>query len=68
MIVIYRNGERSEITGWRVWLMLAAAGLVLALVGCLAFGLALGLLTLLLLALPIAIGLALFASALQSRK
>ena len=68
MIVIYRNGVRTEITGWRAWLMFAAAALVLAMVGCLALGLALTLFTLFLFGLPIAIGLALLASALQSRK
>ena len=68
MIVIDRNGIRSEITGWRAWLMCAAAALVLAVVGCLVLGFALTLLTLFLFGLPIAVGLALLASALQSQK
>ena len=67
MIVIYRNGERTVITGWRAWLVCAAAAAVLVVLGCLALGVVLTLFTLFLFGLPIAIGLALLAPVLQSR-
>ena len=67
MIVIYRNGERTVITGWRAWLVFAAAAAVLVVLGCLALGVVLTLFTLFLFGLPIAIGLALLAPVLQSR-
>ena len=68
MIVIYRNGERSEITGWRAWLVFAAAAVAMVVIGCLILGAALSLFTLALFGLPIAIGLALLASLFQTRR
>ena len=68
MIVIYRNGERSEITGWRAWLVFAAAAVVMVVIACLMLGAALTLFTLFLFGLPIAIGLALLASLFQMRR
>lgn len=68
MIVIYRNGQPTVITGWRAWLMFAAAAVVMVVLGCLILGVALTLFTLFLFGLPIAIGLALLASFLQGRK
>ena len=52
MIVIYRNGVRTVLTGWRAWLLM--------------LGFALTLLTLALFALPLAILLALLIQGFQS--
>jgi hypothetical protein len=68
MIVIYRNGERTEITGWRAWVMFAIAAVVMVVIGCLMLGAALTLFTLFLFGLPIAIGLALLASVIAPKK
>lgn len=68
MIVIYRNGERTVITGWREWLVWLAAALAIVVIGCLALGIALTLFTIVLFTLPIAIGLALLATLVQSRQ
>ena len=35
MIVIYRNGVRTVITGWREWLLTLAAAVMLVVVLCL---------------------------------
>ena len=68
MIVIYRNGQPTVITGWRAWLVFAAAAVVMVVVGCLMLGAALTLFTLFLFGLPIAIGLAILASLVQGRR
>lgn len=68
MLVIYRNGERTVITGWRAWLVFAAAAVVMVVAGCLFLGLALSFFTLFLFGLPIAVGLALLASVFQSKR
>lgn len=62
MIVLYRNGEKTVITGWREWLIWLAIAVAVVVIGCLALGFALTLFTIALFALPIAIGLALLAS------
>lgn len=62
MIVLYRNGEKTVITGWRAWLILLAVALGVVVIGALVLGFALTLLTLALFAIPVAIGLALIAS------
>lgn len=67
MIVIYRNGERSEISGWRAWLFWLAAGAGIVAAASLIFSLALTLFTFFLFALPVAIILALIAALVQKR-
>ena len=62
MIVLYRNGERTVISGWREWLLWLAIAVAVVVIGCLALGFALTLFTIALFALPIAIGLALISS------
>jgi succinate dehydrogenase hydrophobic anchor subunit len=66
MIVFYRNGVRTVVTGWRAWLLMIAAAVILVVVVCLTLGFALTLLTLALFALPVAIVLALLAQVFQS--
>lgn len=68
MIVIYRNGERQVISGWREWLIWIAAALMIVVLGSLMLGLALTFFTIFLFALPIALGLALIASLFQGRR
>lgn len=55
MIVLNRNGERTVITGWREWLIWFALAVALVVIGCLALGFALTLLTVALFALPVAV-------------
>ena len=66
MIVITRNGKTTVVTGWRAWLIGAAAvvvtSVIVALVVFLAFGIALTLTMVLAIVVPIAIGVALIAS------
>ena len=59
MIVIYRNGVRTVITGWREWLLMLAAAVMLVVVFCLTLGIAFRQFTLVLFGLPLAIALAL---------
>jgi hypothetical protein len=63
MIVVYRNGERVVIGGWRAWLIVGPAVLVAALIMValisLMLGIALTVFTILLFVVPLAIGLAL---------
>ncbi|MDB5600724.1 MAG: hypothetical protein JWN71_2768 [Xanthobacteraceae bacterium] len=63
MIVIYRNGERVVISGWRAWLIVGPAVLVAALIVValisLMLGIALTIFTVLLFVVPVAIALAL---------
>jgi hypothetical protein len=68
MIVIYRNGERQVISGWREWLAWIAAAVVLVVAGCLALGFALTLFTIAIFTIPIAFVLALVAGLVQSRR
>jgi hypothetical protein len=62
MIVIYRDGQRTVITGWRAWLIVGAAVSLAALVVVAALGLLLGIAltigTILLFAVPLAFVLA----------
>jgi hypothetical protein len=71
MIVIERNGQTTVITGWRAWLIgavaFAGATLLLALLAFVAFGLAITVGAVLLIAVPVAIGVALVASAFSRR-
>jgi ABC-type multidrug transport system permease subunit len=68
MIVIYRNGVRTEISGWRAWLLLLAVSLATVLLVCLLLGIALTFATLFLFALPILFVLALAAQVFQPRR
>lgn len=67
MIVLYRNGERTVISGWREWLIWLAVAIAVVVIGCLMLGFALTLFTIALFAFPIAIGLALLASVFSRR-
>jgi hypothetical protein len=66
MIVIQRNGQTTVITGWRAWLIGAAAFVCTAvLIGVVAFvllGVAITVGAILMIVIPVAIGLALIAS------
>jgi len=70
MIVIWRNGQQIVITGWRAWLIGLPVMVVVALVGValifLLLGIALTFATLVAVVVPLAIGLTLLASWLQS--
>lgn len=61
MIVIYKNGERHEITGWREWLVWLAAGAIIVVLACLALGVALTLFTIAIFTIPLAFLFALVA-------
>ena len=66
MIVIQRNGQTTVITGWRAWLIGAAAFVfTTVLIGVVAFvllGVAITVGAMLMIVIPVAIGLALIAS------
>ncbi len=68
MIVLYRNGERQVISGWREWLIWIAAAAIFVVVACLALGFALTLFTVAIFTIPIAFVLALIAGLVQSRR
>jgi hypothetical protein len=67
MIVIQRNGETTVVTGWRAWLLGAAAfavtAVVLAFVIFVLLGVAITVGAILLIVVPVLIGIALLASA-----
>jgi hypothetical protein len=71
MIVITRNGKTTVITGWRAWLVGAAAfaGLtvLLFLIVFLMAGVAITVGAVLLIVVPVAVGLALIASVFRPR-
>ena len=71
MIVITRNGRTTVITGWRAWLVGAAAfaGLtvLLFLIVFLMAGVAITVGAVLLIVVPVAVGLALIASVFRPR-
>jgi hypothetical protein len=71
MIVISRNGQTTVITGWKAWLVGAlvfvVATALVALFAFLALGIALTATVLLFIAVPVAIGVALIASAFRPR-
>ena len=58
MIILYRNGERQVITGWREWLVWLLMAVAIVVIGCLALGFALSLFTVAVFALPVALLLA----------
>lgn len=68
MIVIYRNGERHEISGWREWLIWLAAAAILVVVASLALGIALTLFTIAIFTIPVAFVLVLVAGLFQSKR
>jgi hypothetical protein len=68
MIVIYRNGVPTVITGWRAWLIILAAALAFVVITGLVLGLALTVWTVMLFALPVMIVFGLIATWLQSRR
>ncbi len=69
MIVIQRNGQTTVVTGWRAWLLGAAAfavvSVVLALVFFVVLGVAITVGAVLLIVIPVLIGIALLASLFQ---
>lgn len=71
MIVITRNGSTTVVTGWRAWLIGAAAFLattvIFALIAFLFLGIAITVTTVLLIVVPVVIGVAILASLFQSR-
>lgn len=72
MIVIDRNGKRTVITGWRAWLILVPAVLLVAaamvaLIGVM-LGAALTVGTLLLFGLPLAVALLLLTQLVQAKR
>jgi hypothetical protein len=67
MIVIYRNGVPTVITGWRAWLIMLVAALAFVVIAGLVLGVALTVWTVLLFALPLMIVLGLIATWFQSR-
>ena len=71
MIVISRNGKTTVITGWRAWLIGAAAVLLITVVLAgmivLMLGAAVTLTLFLSIAVPVAIGVALIASLFRPR-
>jgi hypothetical protein len=68
MIVIYRNGVPTVITGWRAWLVMLAAALAFVVIAGLVLGVALTVWTVLLFALPLMILFGLIATWWQSRR
>lgn len=67
MIVLYRNGEKTVITGWREWVIWLAVAVAIVVFGALLLGFALTLFTVAVFALPVAIGLVLLAGLLTRR-
>jgi hypothetical protein len=69
MFVIQRNGQTTVITGWRAWLIGAAAFLIatllMAVIAFVLLGVAITIGALLMIVVPVAVGLALLASALR---
>lgn len=68
MIVIYRNGVPTIITGWRAWLIVVLSALAFVIMGGLVLGLALTVWTIMLFAIPITIVVALIASMLTRHR
>jgi hypothetical protein len=70
MIVITRNGRTTVLTGWRAWLVGAAAFcatvVVVALIAFIALGVAVTVGAVLLIVVPVALGLAILASLFRS--
>jgi hypothetical protein len=68
MIVIYRNGVQTVVTGWRAWLILLVGALAFVVIAGLVLGLALTVWTVMLFALPLMFVFGLIATWLQSRR
>jgi hypothetical protein len=68
MIVIYRNGVPTVVTGWRAWLIMLGAALAFVVIAGLALGIALTIWTVLLFALPLMVVFGLIATWIQSRR
>lgn len=68
MIVIYRNGVPTVITGWRAWLIMLGAAVALIVIWGLVLGIALTVWSMLLFALPLMILFGLIANWLSSRR
>jgi hypothetical protein len=65
MIVIYRNGVPTVVTGWRAWLIMLGGALAFVVVAALVLGIALTVWTVLLFALPLMVVFGLIATWLQ---
>jgi hypothetical protein len=67
MFMIQRNGQTTVITGWRAWLIGAAAflaaSLLMAVIAFVLLGVAITVGAVLMIVVPVAVGLALLASA-----
>ena len=68
MIVIYRNGVPTVITGWRAWLIMLGGALAFVVIMGLVLGVALTVWTVLLFALPLMMLFGLIAMWWQSRQ
>jgi hypothetical protein len=68
MVVIYRKGVPTVVTGWRAWLIMLAAALAFVVIAGLVLGIALTVWTVLLFALPLMILFGLVATWWQSRQ
>ena len=68
MLVIYRNGVPTVVTGWRAWLLMLAGALAFGVVAGLVLGIGLTVATVMLFALPIAVLFGLVATFLSSRR
>ncbi len=68
MIVIYRNGVPTVVSGWRAWLIMLGAALAFVVIMGLILGLVLTVWTVMLFALPVMIVFGLIATWLQSRR
>jgi uncharacterized membrane protein (DUF2068 family) len=68
MIVIYNNGERRVISGWREWLIWLTVGAIFVVLACFALGIALTLFTIAIFTIPVAFVLFVIASLLQPRR
>jgi hypothetical protein len=72
MLVVYRNGQRTVIRGWRAWLIFLSAALLAALILVtlisLLLGVALTATVFVLFGLPLAIALALILQLFQFRR
>lgn len=68
MIIIYRNGVPTIITGWRAWLVIFVGAAIFVLVSGLVLGVALTVWTVMLFALPVVVVFGLIAAWFQSRR
>jgi hypothetical protein len=68
MIVIYRNGVPTFVSGWRAWLIMLGAALAFVVIMGLVLGLAMTVWTVTLFSLPVMVVFGLIATWLQSRR